>query len=105
MVKEYKLEADISSKWIGIPIYRLWVDGELMCERSFWPNPDKHVIRETVVLALTEGDHMLKLEQVDASLGKSWVKKLLITDIEAGTSSLFTPMDSSGLWQQVQFSV
>jgi len=105
MAKEYKLEADISARWIGIPVYRLWVDGELMCERSFWPNPDKQIIRETVIVALDQGDHMMKLEQVDASLGKSWVKKLLVTDLEEGTSALIAPADSNGLWQEVPFSV
>jgi len=104
MVKEYKLEADISSKWIGIPVYRLWVNGELMCERSFWPNPDKHVIRETVIVGLDSGQHEMVLENVDASLGHSWIKQLLVKDMEAGTSALFTYGHSSSLEQHSPFA-
>ena len=105
MAKEYKLEADISSKWIGIPIYRLWLDGELICERSFWPNPDKHIIRETVIVELEDGQHEMILEQVDASLGSSWADKLLVTDLSDNTSRLFTYGNNASLKQHLNFAV
>lgn len=105
MAKEYKLEADISARWIGIPVYRLWVDGELMCERSFWPNPDKHIIRETMMVELEDGQHEMVLESVDASLGSTWMDKLLVTDIEAGTSALFSYGHNSSLRQHAHFAV
>jgi len=105
MAKEYKLEADISAVWIGIPAYRIWVDGELMCERSFWPDPDKNIIRETVVLALEDGEHEMVLEQVDAGLGSSWVDKILITDLADNTSRLFTYGANNSLKQHLHFSL
>lgn len=105
MAKEYKLEADISATWIGIPVYRLWVDGELMCERSFWPNPDKHIIRETMVVLLEQGEHEMMLEQVDASLGNTTLEQLMTTDLEAETSSLLKPDPDHGLLHKVKFTV
>jgi hypothetical protein len=105
MAKDYKLEADIASKWIGIPVYRLWIDGELICERSFWPNPDKHIIRETVIVALEDGQHEMILEQVDASLGSTWADKLLVTDLSDHTSRLFTYGNNDSLKQHLHFAV
>jgi hypothetical protein len=106
MLKEYVIIADINALWIKMPIYRLRVDEELMCERTFWINPEKLYIEENIIVELDSGKHTLVLEQVDPTLGKVWIKKAKIIDVETDTAQEITPrnIDFDKL-QEITFSV
>ena len=75
---DMSLEVDIKARWQGIPSYRIWVDNELMCERSFWVDPETFIIREMIYVVLEPGDHILRLEQIDQSMGKVWMDRVII---------------------------
>ena len=68
---------------VRLPIYRVWLDEELMCERTFWPNPERHFIIETMIVELEDGGRSkLRFELVDPTLGKAWMERVVITDVE-----------------------
>ena len=106
MTKEYLIQADVHAIWIKIPIYRVWINGELMCERTYWPNPEKLYIQENMIVELSPGTHKVELEQVDPTLGKIWIDKIIVTDIEIDSGQQVTPgiIDYAKV-QEITFSV
>lgn len=82
MTKDYKIEIRVNAVHIRLPIYRIWLDDELMCERTFWPNPDRFFINESMVVALSPGQAKLRFELVDPALGSAWMERVSITDIQ-----------------------
>ena len=85
MTKDYQIQIAINATHIRYPVYRIWIDQELMCERTFWPDPQKFFINETLILALDEGEQInLQLELVDSSMGNVWMERVIITDVEQG---------------------
>lgn len=82
MTKDYKIEVRVNAVHIRLPIYRIWLDEELMCERTFWPNPERFFINETLMVALPPGPYKLRFELVDPALGSAWMERVAITDIE-----------------------
>lgn len=81
-MKDYFIDIDMHAVWKKLPVYRIWVNNELMCERTFWPNPETYVIRERLTLGLEPGEYKLTIEQVDPSLGKVWAKHIQIIDVD-----------------------
>lgn len=61
-----KLEVDVYSHWSDHPpIYRIYVDGEMLVERTFgWPSYQNY-IREHMYCDLDTGVHTLCLENLD----------------------------------------
>lgn len=88
MLKEITIEADVYAVWEKLPIYRIWVDDELMCERTFWIDPQKYFIREAIHVEIEPGPHALTIEQVDQRLGKVFIKKLKIIDEQNKSNQL-----------------
>ena len=77
-----------------------------MCERTFWPNPEKLYIEENIIVELGSGNHTLVLEQVDPTLGKVWIKQAMIIDVEADTAQITTPRNIGfDKLQEITFSV
>lgn len=100
------IKAEIHALWVKMPIYRLRVDGELMCERTFWPNPEKLYIEENIIVELSSGKHKIVLEQVDPTLGKVWINHAKIIDVETDTVHEITPRDIDfDKLQEIAFSV
>jgi len=61
-----KLEVDVYSHWsIDPPVYRLYVNGEMLTERTFgWPSYQNY-IKEHLFCDLDTGVHTFKLENLD----------------------------------------
>ena len=68
------LTVDIFCRWEAEPhAYRIYVDDELLTERTYiWRNSDQF-IRENIVISAKPGDHQFRLESVDANFsGFQW---------------------------------
>lgn len=68
------ITVDIFCQWEAEPpAYRVYVDDELLTERTYlWRNTDQFV-RENIVIAATEGLHQFRLESVDSNFtGFHW---------------------------------
>lgn len=63
-----KLEVDVYSHWSdNPPVYRIYVDNELMTERTFgWPSYQNY-ITEHIYCDLDTGVHTLSLENLDTN--------------------------------------
>ena len=65
---EVKLEVDVHVNWTDSPpIFRFYVDDELLTERYFTLPPDQFYITEHMYCWLDIGVHTLKLENLDPS--------------------------------------
>lgn len=83
MSKDYRIEVKVNAVRVRLPVYRIWINDELMCERTFWPNPTEFFINETMIVDLKQAsENVLKFELVDPALGKVWMEHVKITDIE-----------------------
>ena len=102
--KEYGITMMIEGEPGGKPVYRIWVDDELLCERTFWPDPTIFYISEHTVLELTEGRHTARLELVIHSTGTCSAKKIKITDLANNSSSEHVLPPIQGKEQLIPFS-
>ena len=85
MIKDYQIQILVNATHIRHPIYRIWIDNELMCERTFWPDPLKFYINETLIVALNKGEQIaLRFESVNSTLGNAWMERVIVTDVEQG---------------------
>lgn len=59
------LAVDVLCEWMGYdPAYRVYVDGDLMVERTYiWDNNHQHV-RELLEVELEPGAHVLNVEPI-----------------------------------------
>ena len=82
MVRDYVIEAHVYALVDHLPVYRLWVDGELMCERTYWIDANTHFIKEQIIVELEDSlPHTLELERVTGTL---WIGMVSIIDVEHG---------------------
>lgn len=62
-MKEYQLSVDILCRDASSePIYRLYVDGDLITERSFIWDHTKECVREMMVVGFDPGEHYIHIE-------------------------------------------
>lgn len=79
-MKVTKVSADVHCHWSGpVPRYRLYLDGELMCERDFGWHGWEICIFELMYVNLEQGNHTLTIEQVGKSC-KFELKNILVND-------------------------
>ena len=104
MAKFYHLEIRIENDHGHHPDYRLWIDGELMCERTFWLEGDKFYIDENCAVKLTEGKHRAILELLRRKPGRCQVLRLIVNDIETKTNAIFKPQAVDGRHQVIDFT-
>ena len=90
MTEDYKIELDLKAIWIKIPRYRIWTDGELMLERTYWPDPDQFYITENMIVSLNQGKHEIILERIDPNEGKVWVEKARLTNLNKNISHVIS---------------
>lgn len=62
MIREHHLVFDVHGSGTGR--YRIWVDNQLMTERTWVWSPD-YIIRERVPLRVKTGQHHLRVENLD----------------------------------------
>lgn len=62
----HNLTADIYASWSDTaPVYRIYVDGDLLTERTFgWPGHEAYV-KENIIVDLEPGEHKLVVEQIN----------------------------------------
>ncbi len=60
---ECNITAEVHCHWSDIPpVYRLYVDSDLLTERSFiWPGY-QYCVEEAIICNLSDGIHVLKIE-------------------------------------------
>jgi hypothetical protein len=77
---EVKITADVYCTWENVaPSYRLYVDRDLITERTFsWSGSDTF-INETIICDLPQGQHQIRLEPVDAN-GTFMLKNITVDD-------------------------
>jgi hypothetical protein len=65
-LRPVKLTVDVYAHWsIRPPIYRVYVDNNLLTERDFIWSGTANYIRENIVVNLELGSHTLRVEQVN----------------------------------------
>lgn len=80
-MKLCQITADIYASWGDIhPCYRIYVDNDLLTERTFtWASHEAYV-RENIEVNLGPGEHSLKVEQVGRA-GKIQVKNIMVDGV------------------------
>jgi hypothetical protein len=79
-MREVSITVDVMCKWaVEPPAYRLYVNDELLTERTYiWDNSEQYV-KEHIVVNLESGVHTLRLEPV-ASRAVIFLKRNLTVD-------------------------
>ena len=80
-MKYVEIKFDLHCNWGDrAPSYRIYVDKDLITERTFsWPG--FHVfVKENVVVNLDPGFHYIRIENLNPELGKFTVKNLTVDD-------------------------
>ena len=67
-MQDQVIEVDVFCNWQSEPqAYRLYINSDLYTERTYiWRNPHNWV-REILVAELSEGEHYIRIEPVDAN--------------------------------------
>lgn len=65
-MKEVAISIDVYCDWMGQPEpYRIYVDNDLLTERTYlWNNPGQFV-RENIIVFLEPGEHTVRVEPVN----------------------------------------
>ena len=67
-MKLVSIAVDVSCSYTGTPpVYRVFVDSELLTERSFIWDSQTQYVREHIQVNLSPGAHWLSIEQLDDS--------------------------------------
>lgn len=65
-MQEVSISVDIFSAWREIPhAYRIYIDNDLLTERTYIWNNSEQFIKEHIIVNLEPGIHKLRLESVD----------------------------------------
>ncbi len=65
-MREVSISVDLYCKWeVTPPVYRLYVDDELLTERTYIWNNAEQFVREHVIVNLEPGTHTLRVESVN----------------------------------------
>ena len=76
------LSTDVQCHWSETPpIYRIYVDGDMLTERTFRWAGYQNYIREHVVCELTPGAHMIRVENCSQQ-GSLKLSSLIIEGVE-----------------------
>jgi hypothetical protein len=70
------------------PRYRVYVDNDLITERTFDYGTNFHV-EETVIIEAFAGRHHFRVENVDPTLGTFVVENLKVDGIDPGSNASF----------------
>ena len=90
--KEVKLEFDLYGKWMDIPpVYRIYVDDELMTERSYYAQ-EFEFYKEISVVELEPGKHHYRVEVLPITSAKTAliVKQVIIDGVPSNSPFIVT---------------
>lgn len=69
-MQEVVMSLDVMCAWeITPPAYRLYVDNDLLTERSYIWNNNEQFVRENIIVNLEPGIHTLRIEPVNPEFG------------------------------------
>lgn len=102
---EHKLVFRVENKSKSQPVYRLWLDNELMCERTFWPDGSMLYIDETCYVDLEPGNHRAIFEIIGTGNGRCEVIKLSIDDVVNGKTWEKMPQNMDGHKQVIDINI
>jgi hypothetical protein len=70
------------------PRYRVYVDDDLMTERTFVWREDQY-IEETVIIEAPVGTHKLRIENIDPHLGTFTVDRIMVDGVTPAGNTVF----------------
>lgn len=70
------------------PRYRVYIDDDLITERTFIWRQDQY-IEETVVIEAPVGTHTLRVENVDPDLGTFTIDRIMVDGITPAGNTVF----------------
>ena len=78
---EYKVNVDVYGAWQDHPpVYRIFIDNEMICERSFLAM-DYEFLREHIIVNLPSGEHTFRFEELKSKgPNRLSYKNLLVND-------------------------
>jgi hypothetical protein len=87
-MKEVVIKVDVYGRWDErAPIYRVYVDNDLLTERDFiWHN---NYICENIIVNLEPGMHTVKIEQTTA-YGTITAKNIRVNGVDSSTEFTIT---------------
>jgi hypothetical protein len=90
IVRQAELSIDVHCLYAGQgPRYRVYVDQDLLTERTFiWPS-GKQYIQEHLVVHLQPGQHTVRIENVDPDLGIITTKNLTLDGVPTAGENVF----------------
>ena len=89
-MSEHKITVDVYAHWGEVkPVYRVYVDSDLLTERDFiWPSHEIFV-RENILVNLKPGAHTLKVEQINNG-GSIQLKNITVDGVASTTEFTIT---------------
>lgn len=97
---EHKLEVDVHAHWSdNPPIYRIYVDDEMLTERTFGWTSYQFYITEHLFCFLDTGVHTLRLESIDTD--SRFELENLVVDQVAVTKNLYKTNGVKSEWRFV----
>jgi hypothetical protein len=81
LLKSVAVQFDLYCNWSQKePVYRVYVDNDLITERTFvWPGY-QHYIRENFMIAVKHGEHNIKIENLNPDTAKFTVKRVRVDE-------------------------
>ena len=79
-MREVVISVDIYCHWVTTPFaYRLYIDDDLLTERTYIWNNTEQAVREHIIVNLDQGVHTLKVEPVDSNVQR-FIKRNVTID-------------------------
>jgi hypothetical protein len=89
MLRHAELKFNVHCYYSGTnPRYRVYVDTDLITERTFVWREDQY-IEETVIIEAPAGTHRLRVENVDPALGTFSVENIKLDGITPAGNTVF----------------
>lgn len=80
-MREVPISFNVYCKWdVTPPVYRIYVDDDLLTERTYIWNNSEHYIKEHILVNLEPGVHSLRVVHVDSEINRFKFYNLKIND-------------------------
>jgi len=90
LIKQAELTFQVHCYYSGVPPrYRVYVDTDLMTERTFTWDTNEQYIEEHVIIDAPIGSHTLRIENVDPELGTFTIENMLVDGIPTNGNTVF----------------
>lgn len=84
LLKTVEVQFDLYCHWShNAPTYRVYVDDDLITERTFAWQGYKNYIRESFSIAVKHGQHNLRIENTHPTTAKFTIKRVRVDELDA----------------------